>query len=170
MKRPAASGSAAPAGRPRGSAAAARQAGSGPPQQVQHAVWLMYGGAALTAVTVLISLLTTHGLRAAIVASTKKHLTPAQISGTEHLIVGQAIFGGLVGVALWLLMAQANRNGHRWARIAASVLFGLNTVSLLESVTHAHTLIGLAFTTAIWLVGLAAIVLLWRPEASDYFG
>lgn len=177
MKRPDAS-SASPPSRTRTRSAVPAEPRSAPPQQVVIAARLMYAGAALSVATLVTKLLTTHGLRAAIISAAHKqhkHLTAAQATGTEHLLVGTAIFWGLFGTGLWLLMARANRNGFKWARIAASVLFGLNTVGLAGSFSQGSTntypaaLISLALAVVIWLIGLGAIGLLWRPQSSDYF-
>src|SRR5262249_54662432 len=74
----------------------------------------------------------------------------------------------LIAIGLWLLMAWANRGGKSWGRIMASVLFGLNTVLLLLGFTRAAAWLSLAFSVLVWLVGLGAIVLLLRKEASQY--
>jgi hypothetical protein len=66
-------------------------------------------------------------------------------------------------------MAWANKVGKSWGRIVATVLFGLNTVLLLLSFVRATASISLAFSVLVWLVGLGAIVLLWRKESSQYF-
>jgi hypothetical protein len=49
------------------------------------------------------------------------------------------------------------------------VLFGLNTLFLLLSFVRASVSISLAFSLLVWLVGLGAIVLLWRKDSSQYF-
>ena len=64
----------------------------------------------------------------------------------------------LIGVLLWVWMAWANNKGRNWARIVASVLFGLNTISLLLSPGRAS--ITIIFEILGWLVGLGAIVIL----------
>ncbi len=73
---------------------------------------------------------------------------------------------GIIGVLLWLWMAWANNKGSNWARIVATVLFGLNTISVILDVGRASVAI---IPVAVgWLIGLAAIVLLWRKETTAY--
>jgi hypothetical protein len=67
---------------------------------------------------------------------------------------------------LWAWMAWANNKGSRWARIVATVLFALNTISLIFAAGRAS--ITIIFVALGWLVGLAAVVLLWRKESTAY--
>jgi hypothetical protein len=80
-----------------------------------------------------------------------------------------AVVESLIAIGLWLLMAWGNKNGQSWARIVATVLFGLNTLFLLLSFVRATVSISLAFSVLVWLIGLGAIVMLWRKESSQYF-
>ena len=139
------------------------------PRPVLLAVRLMYAGAALTAVGLLVSLLQLHGLRTAIIAASKTHLTASQVTATERAIVGSTVISGVIGIGLWLLMARANGRGRKWARLVASGLFAINTLGLISSVAVAHTAAGLALTVLIWLVGAGAIVLLWQRDSGGYF-
>ena len=44
----------------------------------------------------------------------------------------------IVYCALWVLMARMNRSGRVWARIVASVLFAISTISLYSAVNSLH--------------------------------
>jgi len=71
-------------------------------------------------------------------------------------------------------MARANGRGRNWARILSTVLFGLATLDLpavLGAPIHFQVGVtepGLVFVLT-WLVGLAAVWLLWRPASSAFF-
>jgi hypothetical protein len=71
-------------------------------------------------------------------------------------------------------MARANGRGRNWARILSTVLFGLATVDLptvFGSPIHFKVGVtepGLVFVLT-WLVGLAAVWLLWRPASTAFF-
>jgi len=82
------------------------------------------------------------------------------------IIVG---FFGILGIALWIWMAWANRGGRKWARIVATVFFGLDTLGLLSAIARPHAVLSLVLTVLIWLVGLGAIVLMWNKESSAYY-
>jgi hypothetical protein len=73
-------------------------------------------------------------------------------------------------------MARANGRGRNWARILSTVLFGLATLQLTgvfrTPVSHAGVggiALGVIFPVLTWLVGLAAVWLLWRPASSAFF-
>jgi hypothetical protein len=63
-------------------------------------------------------------------------------------------------------MARANSQGRNWARIVSMVLFGLATIGVFSE--H-QTVLGLMLWVPAWLVGLAAVWLLWRPDSSAFF-
>ena len=141
----------------------ARPARPAPPRTVKSAVLLMYAGAAVTAVTLVVTVVTIHSIESAM--ETKANYTPQQ----AHQLVVAAIVEALVTLGLWLLMAWANRGGQNWARITATVLFGLNTIGLLLAFLRGAAAVNLVFAVVVWLIGLGAIVLLWRKESSQYF-
>ena len=62
-----------------------------------------------------------------------------------------------------------NKAGKPWARIVATVLFGLDTLFLLLGVARAGAAAGTLVSIVTWLIGLGAVVYLWRKDASAYF-
>ena len=94
-------------------------------------------------------------------------LTPTQLHSAEVVAVAAAVIFGLVGIGLWLWMAYANKAGRNWARITSTVFFGIDTISLLAGLRQAEPVLTRVVSIVIWLIGLAAIVLLWRKESSE---
>lgn len=139
-----------------------------PPRPVRTAVMLMYTGAALSAVGVVLELVAVHGIKKAI-RKADPNLTAAQIHSAEVFGVALAVIIGLIGIGLWVWMAWANGRGKSWARVVASVLFGLNTVFLLLSFARPHVGIGLILDLLVWLAGLGTIILIWNRESSGYY-
>jgi hypothetical protein len=140
------------------------------PSPVRTAVMLMYAGAALSAIGLIITLFSFHAIERIIRnARTATPLTPHQVHSIAIATATIGVVEGLIAVGLWLLMAWANKNGKNWGRITATVLFGLNTLFLLLGFIRAHVSITVVFSLLVWLVGLGAIVLLWRRESSQYF-
>jgi hypothetical protein len=86
---------------------------------------------------------------------------------------------GLAGVSLWLWMARANGQGRNWARILSGVLWVLATLQLSGAFTRPPSHAGFGVTVlhygsvvlfvAAWLVGGAAVWLLWRPASTGFF-
>ena len=159
------------------------------PVPVLTAVKLMYAGAAVSTVTLIIAVALIPAIKAEL---RKAHpsLTAAQVSHVNTLIA-LAVVCGLVVIALWLWMARANGQGRNWARILYTVLLGLATLELLRvrpqpgnylahfvigghvySVIHSvfgATVLGLIVPVLLWLAGLAAVWLLWRPASGAFF-
>jgi hypothetical protein len=141
---------------------------SAAPPSVVNAVKLMYAGAAVSLVSLVISLTDISGTKAAI-RKARPDLTATQISQLNGFIIGLAIVSGLVGIGLWLWMSWANKGGKNWARIFSSVLFALATLDLFGVFSQPKTVLGLIFPLLTWLIGLGAIFLLWRPDSSRFF-
>jgi hypothetical protein len=129
----------------------------------------MYVGLAASLLGIVVDMTTLSSTRSQIIKRNPS-FTTAQINGAEHLEIGLFIASGLIGAALWLWMAQKCRAGRGWARILSSVFFGIETVSLLIG-TAAGQGGGLTriYGIIVWLVGLTAIIFLWRRSSSDYF-
>ena len=138
------------------------------PPSVLNAVKLMYVGAAISTVSLIISLIDITGTKAAI-RKARPSLTAAQVNQLNTFIITLAIVSGVVGIALWLWMARANSQGRNWARILSTVLFGLATLDLFGVLSQPKTVLGLVFPLLTWLVGGGAVFLLWRKDSSEFF-
>jgi hypothetical protein len=160
------------------------------PASVLAAVKLMYAGAAISAISVITVLALIPAVKAAL-RTASPSLTAAQVRDVNVLLTLGVVFG-LVPVILWLWMARANGRGRNWARIASTVLFGLATLELIRarlyyrggylahfdvgghtySVIHSvfgATVLGVIVPVLLWLTGLAAVWLLWRPASRAFF-
>ena len=138
------------------------------PPAVLNAVQLMYVGAAVSAVSLIISLVSIGGTKDAI-RKARPSLTATQVNQLNTFIIALAVVSGVIGVALWLWMARANGQGKNWARILSTVLFGLATLDMFGVLSQPKTVLGLIFPLLTWLVGLGAIVFLWRRESTEFF-
>jgi hypothetical protein len=138
------------------------------PPSVRNAVRLMYTGAALEVVAVIAAVLTRGSLRSTIL---KRHpfYTLAQVHTAEAARIAPLVVGALIAIGLWIWMAQANGRGLSWARTLSAVFFGISTLSLILSTLIAHAVGTLIIGVIIWLVGLAAIVLLYSKESAPFF-
>ena len=138
------------------------------PPSVVNAVKLMYIGAAVSTVSLIVAFIDISGTKAAIKRA-RPDLTATQVNQLNTFIITLAIVSGLIGIALWLWMARANGQGKNWARIVSAVLFGLATLDLIGVFSQPKTAIGLVFPVLTWLVGAATIWLLWRPDSTAFF-
>jgi hypothetical protein len=134
---------------------------------VRAAVRLMYVGAAVSTANLIMLL--------AIIAD----ISAYHIMGGHRLpaaLAGQLIVSCLVPIALWLWMARANGRGRNWARNLSAVLFGLATLDLtgafgtpVVQLRLVPVIFGPAIPVLTWLIGLAAVWLLYRPASTAYF-
>ena len=138
------------------------------PPSLRIAVRLMYLGAALEVIQLIVAVVTISSLKAAIMRAdpsfTASQLHDTQVAGTASVAVG-----AVITIGLWLWMAWANGRGRRWARIVSAVFFGINTLNLVASFARVHATATLIVAILIWLVGLGAIVLLFRRESSSFY-
>ncbi len=139
-----------------------------PPSSLRNAVRLMYAGAALSAIVVIVTLVSIGSLKANILAH-YPHYTASQRHTAEVAAVVTSIIGGLIAIGLWLWMAWANGRGRSWARIVATVFFAINTLDLLVSFARVHAVGSVIVGILVWLVGLGAIVFLYSKDSSAYF-
>jgi hypothetical protein len=127
---------------------------------VRAAVRLMYAGAAVTTISLIISITSL-----AFIGSGAARLRLLGRIQPLPVAVTAGTIGGLVLIVLWLWMARANGQGRNWARILSTVLFGLATLHLFGN----EDVVEVVFAVVTWLVGLAAVWLLWRPASNAFF-
>jgi hypothetical protein len=140
----------------------------GAPASLLTAVKIMYGGAAVSLLSVVAGLTQKDEIRKAIVARYPTY-TGTQINAGVNVGLAFIVATGIIGLALWLWMASANKKGHPWARITGTVLFVINTLGLIFNLLSGTSTIQTLFAVVLWLVGLGAVVFLWRSDSSAYF-
>lgn len=149
------------------------------PQSVRYAVRLMWAGAAVAVVGTILTLTAGSKVRSEILDTLIKNSSVARSQGRAgytlpqlhqwaHGVFVAFVVGEIIVVLLWAWMARANSKGKGWARITASALFALITIQVLRSLTW--TSVAFLFVALEWLIGLVALLLLWRRETSQYIG
>jgi uncharacterized membrane protein (DUF2068 family) len=143
------------------------------PQSVRTAVILMYVGAGLSALSLIATLALSNRIKNAVGkalrnAKTSKPLTASTIHTAENVYLVFAIVVLIVAIGLWLWMAWANGRGRGWARVVATVFFGLDTLLVLYSVLRTRAGSTLALTGLEWVVGLVALIFLWLRDTTVY--
>jgi hypothetical protein len=136
---------------------------------VLNAVKLMYAGAAVEVVAVIVALVFRSSLKSVILAS-QPHYTAAQLHTAEGARTIPLIVGGVVAIALWLWMAWAIGKGLNWARILSAVFFAINTLDALVALFLVRDSVATEIIGAvIWFIGLAAIVLLFSKDSRPFY-
>jgi len=136
----------------------------------------MYAGAAVSAAGLIIGLtLIVVDIQVAV----SGQFLGRSLAAQKPFVITVSIVFGLAVIALWLWMARANGRGRNWARILSTVLFVLATLQLPGAFTQPVSHAGFGVTVlyyggvepfvAAWLVGAAAVWLLWRPASTAFF-
>lgn len=152
---------------------AGRASAPEPPPAITQAVTLMRVGAALSALSVVLTLVTYGSFRDDIadqLNSSNITVSQAEIDTAVAVGITFVVFIGVVGVVLWLWMAWKNGQGRSWARVVASVLGGLNVVfTLFGFVGGQYMGLTLLLQAATLLIAVGALALLWRRESTAYY-
>lgn len=145
-----------------------RPSAPGSNRSVFNAVKLLYFGAVVELAAAITIVTTIDDVRSSVAMR-----NPGLTAGTWHAVVAgqlepKAIGAGLA-VGFWLWMAWSIGRGHRWARIAFVLFFGLNTWSLFDGLTQGSAVYAqadLAVGIVLWLVELAALALLFQVKSA----
>ncbi|MBL7551427.1 hypothetical protein I6A60_26730 [Frankia sp. AgB1.9] len=138
------------------------------PQSVWAALRIMYLGMALTLADVVYigytrylgyRDVTEHG--SAIVA----HEELARLTFKLMLVA----IGGLVCEGLWLSSVLGCRRGGGWARVLATVYFGLAALGIVIRLFVETTIGGRLLDLTVLLIAAVALGLLWHKESGRYF-
>jgi hypothetical protein len=143
------------------------------PRPVEAAVWLMCLGAVLTLADAATVLVTLGSVKSAAVQDVDF------TGGRWHIfmltVIVPALASAPIVAGVWLWLAGAIGRGYAWARPAFLVFFGLVTTGWLTVLAvgggrdaTAYTWPALLATTALWMVGLVAVVLIFSQTASPY--
>ncbi len=138
------------------------------PSSLSTAVLLMRIGGLIAALSVLAAL----GVRSEVEAALREsrpYASQSEIDAAVTLGIGFAVFFGLVGAGLWFWMASANNQGRSWARVVASVFFGFSVLSVISTQAQPGATVSKLVNLVQFGIGLAAIVLMYRPDASRYY-
>jgi len=140
-----------------------------PPSSILTAVKIMYAGAALSALGLVMSLLTADSARDRL-AESNPDFTADELDAGVAFGIALAIVFGVLGILLWVWMAESNRRGKSWARIVATVLGGLNIVLTLFGLFRGQST-GLVLVFNLISAALAAVILylLYRPDSNAYY-
>jgi hypothetical protein len=126
-------------------------------------------GALVTVIWQIYWIVVTAAHKASLTTANGKPVTNSQFAASVLFTIVSAI---LIS-AIWVLVARLNQAGKSWARIAATLLFGLWSYSTYHSIPlitrGGYWIVNIIIMLAIWVIGLAVIYLLWRPDSTAFF-
>jgi serine/threonine protein kinase len=137
------------------------------PTPVLAAAWLMYAGAAVSLLGMLIDLSVIARLKTDYINQHPLLVSHANtVAGAEALGV---IVGSVVSIGLWIWLASACKKGHGWARTVGTVLLGVDTLGLLATIGRPGIAGIKEIHLLVWLIGVVTVIFLWRRQSSEYF-
>ncbi|ACZ32054.1 hypothetical protein Xcel_3051 [Xylanimonas cellulosilytica DSM 15894] len=139
------------------------------PKSIATAVKLMYVGAALSVLGLILNLTQRDAIADAVRAASPAGST-VDVDALVGVTMAIATVSALIGAGLWTWMAIMNGKGRSWARVLSTILGGLSILSLLASLAQPGST-PIALIQGLVSVALAAtiLVLLWRKESSAYY-
>jgi hypothetical protein len=135
---------------------------NGIPQLVNIAFWLLIAAAAIYVISILVNLtqLDAPQFRQEFEQQVRASGADITYDDIKPFIAGTLVVFGIIGAALYLLVAFFVRKGRNWARILGTVFAALSVLGLFGIPSLA---------TIGTLLGIVAIVLLYLPAAAPYF-
>jgi len=131
------------------------------PQQVQISFWLWVATVVLGVISAVVGFAQRDALLATLRAANTQHLSDDALQAVASASLAFAAVIAIVFAGLYLLFAFKARAGRNWARITLTVLTVLRVLFLATSFSVLN-----ALTV---LVAVAATVLLFLPEANQFF-
>jgi hypothetical protein len=138
------------------------------PPQVKNAVRVMYIGAVVSLLGIVIDVLTVNATKTAI-QKRSHHLTTSQVNNAQHTLIIGFIVAGVIAAAVWIFLARACRDGNNWARVTGTVLFALATVDTIVGLSAPVAGPAKLWGLVTWLAGLVAILFLWQRPSTAFF-
>lgn len=136
------------------------------PPSILAAFRLMYVGALLQGLGLVLTWLTRDQLRDTV--AEQQEVSGESLDTAYNITLGGGITINLLAIAMWIWMAHANRNGFSWARIVATVLGVLNIAFTLYWISQASGLIVVVQLITI-AMGATVLFLLYRPDSTAYY-
>ncbi len=138
------------------------------PKSTALAVRLMQVLAALSLVSLVVSLLSRDSLRTSI-RQNQPTLNQDRLNTAVNVGTAFAVVLGIVFIVLYLLLANQVAKGKNWARIVTVVLAALSVLSTLSAIAQPSPAISKALAVLTALVNIALLVLLFRPDSRAFF-
>jgi hypothetical protein len=144
---------------------------SRPPRTVQMAVRLMCAGVATQLAALIIEAVTAGSVRSAYA----RRYPPWAAAAVHHAVTAQLVSDQVeaaIGIGVWLLLAWALVRRRNLARFAFAACFGLDCFYMLQAVGQGAAVNSppdMAAGAMVWLLALAASVLLFTRASSRYY-
>jgi hypothetical protein len=139
------------------------------PSGAMTGIWLMYAGAAVTAIYVLVGF-PAYGRLSRLGTSHPQDHFQQHAYDAAGIILGFVIVAGFLGIAGWLISAQGVSRGKRWGATLGTVLFGIDTIAVLFVLVGAWGApVAKSLSAVVWSVGLVTVICLWSRTSRAFY-
>jgi hypothetical protein len=138
------------------------------PASVLNAIKVMYAGAVVSVIHIVADV-SDQGATKTAIEKKNPSLSISSVNTIVHVALFAEVIAGLLGAILFIWIARSCRNGKNWARKTGTVLWFIAILGTVYDLTAATATLSEILNFAVVLIGLAALVLLWRASSSAYF-
>ena len=139
------------------------------PSGAMTGIWLMYAGAVVTALYVLVGF-PAYARLSRLGTDHPHNLIQQHAYDSAGIVLGFVIVSGFLGIAGWLVSAQGVSRGRRWGATFGTVLFALDSVAVLFVLVGAWGApVAKALSAVVWAVGLVTIICLWGQASRAFY-
>ncbi|MGH3277169.1 MAG: hypothetical protein ACRDNZ_22930 [Streptosporangiaceae bacterium] len=138
------------------------------PASVRTAVKIMYAGAIASVLHAVVYVATQGGDKTAI-ERRYPHMPSGTVSTLTHVTVIGGVIVGLLGAVLFTWIARSCKSGRNRARVTATVLVVAGFLAAVYDLVSPRAAAVTVVSFVVCLIGLAAVVLLWRGSSSAWF-
>jgi hypothetical protein len=149
-----------------------RPGGVAQPSSVRLAVRLMWAGAALTVLSLVVTLASLGAAKEDIEERLRRDdpsVSQSTIDAAFAIGVGSALVVSVIGVGTWLWMAWKNGQGRSWARVVATVLAGFNVLFAPLVFVQDTPSVSRVFSIVNVVLAIVILVLIWRKDATEFY-
>lgn len=142
------------------------------PSTVQYAVYLMYAGAALGIISMILGFVLLDDVRQQVeeqLAASGQPVDQGLVDATVTVGLVVGVVFGLVGAGLWIMNAVFCGRGANWSRILSTVFAGILVLTSLVTFFQPGSAVTKVLQLLTLLVGVAAVVLLWQRPSNLFF-
>src|SRR5690606_12291683 len=139
------------------------------PRPLDLAVKLMYAGAVIAVIDLVIALTQMDAIREMAHEQAAAQGMPEMADAMAGTSIAIGIGVGAISIALWIWMAVMNGKGKSWARILATIFGALAVIGFLFSLAQVMTGIQLVMAVIRVALAIAILVLLWNKASSAYY-
>ncbi len=138
------------------------------PPSVLNAVRLMFLGAAIAVVAVIVAISTKSTIKSKIAAK-NPDFDSQKLNTAVNVTIGSLVVFGVIVVVLFIWLALKVRKGRNWARIVTWVLSGLGILGALGSLGQNVSGASRAVSLVGGVLDVAVVVLLMQKTSNAYF-